>query len=115
MENELWSLIEACIQADPKDRINAVEAVRRCDAMCYADANRLEGTVSTYPHTYPNGGRGDCGFISPSAGKDVFFHLSEFFGDGSPKPGQRVSFVMYPGVPWPRVCPVLLLKPKVVE
>lgn len=109
LEDELWSLIEACIKSDPADRIDAEEVVRRCDAMCYADAPRIAGNIATYPLIYQNGGRGDCGFIF-SDGEEFFFHLSEFFGDGKPSQGQRVSYSLYPGVPKPRVCPVLLLK-----
>jgi len=111
LEQELWALIQSCLQVDPVVRLKADEAVQRCEALCYSATPRMTGVIKTYPHTYPNGRKATAGFIAVDGGGSAFFHLDEFFGAGvKPQVGQRVNFSKAPGKPNERCSPVLLLK-----
>ena len=110
LEQELWQLILACINIDPAARPTAEKIIQLCDALCYADARRQVGQISTFGGQYADGGRGNFGWLTDKANKPYFFHGSEFFGEPSPAAGQRVSFSMYPGLPDPRCSPVLLIR-----
>jgi eukaryotic-like serine/threonine-protein kinase len=111
LENELWALVQNCLQIDPASRISADEVVRRCEALCYSATPRKTGVIETYPMTYPNGGKANAGFILIDGGDSAFFHLSDFFSARvRPQVGQRVNFSMAAGKPKERCSPVLLLK-----
>lgn len=111
LEQELWALIQSCLQADPAMRPSADEIVQKCDALCYSVSPRKVGVIETYPIMYASGGKGNAGYIAVSGGSTTFFHRDEFFSTGeSPKVGQRVSFGTAPGRPKDRCSPVLLLK-----
>ncbi len=112
LEQELWALVQSCLQIDPAVRIKADEVVQRCEALCYSAKPRKTGVIETYPFTYANGGKAKAGFISVDGGGSAFFHLDEFFGAGvKPQVGQRVNFSIAAGKPKERCSPVLLLKP----
>jgi eukaryotic-like serine/threonine-protein kinase len=110
LEADLWNLIMSCLKPAPKDRPTANEVVEACDRMCYATSKRSLGTIDSFPGRYPNGAKGNFGFIADKQGSNHFFHGTDFFGAEGPKSGQQVSFSEYPGAPKPRVCPVLLLR-----
>jgi len=113
LENELWSIVERCLQFDPAVRPNAVQLVEEFNLLCYASMNRRIGCVREFNISYSGGGTGNCGFINDERGVGTFFHGSVYFGDLPAAEGQRVSFSVYPGVPNARCSPVLLLKPKI--
>lgn len=111
LEQELWALVQGCMQIDPTLRIKADEVLQRCEALCYSATPRKTGVIETYPMTYANGRKATAGFIAVDGGKSAFFHLSEFFSAGiKPQVGQRVNFSIAAGKPWERCSPVLLLK-----
>jgi serine/threonine protein kinase len=111
LEQGLWSIVMKCLQVDPKLRPTADDVIGACDQLCYTFGKRRTGTITTYPLKYKNGGVSESGFITINGTFDQsFFHSSDFFGDGIPKVGQRVSFTMFPGDPNPRSAPVLLLR-----
>ncbi|MBX9905836.1 MAG: serine/threonine protein kinase [Burkholderiales bacterium] len=111
LEQELWALVQGCLQIDPALRIKADEALQRCEALCYSATPRKTGVVETYPLKYRNGGTATAGYISVDGGGSVFFHRSEFFSAGvKPQVGQRVNFSKAAGKPNERCSPVLLLK-----
>ena len=111
LEQELWALVQSCLQIDPALRLKADEAVQRCEALCYSAKPRRTGVIETYPMTYPNGSKAKAGFVSVDGGGSAFFHLTDFFSTGvKPQVGQRVSFGIAAGKPRERCSPVLLLR-----
>jgi len=99
--DELWSIVEACLQFDPSGRPSADELVRRCDDLCYSSCVRRIGTISSFQFSA-------YGFIAPDDGlSNVFFHKDSYYG-ASPRVGQRVSFACFSsGTAAPRAIPVL--------
>lgn len=110
LEQELWALIMACLQIDPALRHSAKQVMDFCDALCYANAPREVGQISSYGARYADGGYGKFGRITDTGGHQRYFHRSDFFGADAPASGQKVSFCMYPGIPDPRCSPILLLR-----
>ncbi|MEE1882165.1 serine/threonine-protein kinase [Pseudomonas soli] len=111
LEDDLWDMIKRCLCIDPVGRPTMSQIVEEFNDLCYASTDRCLGTVGSFKIGYVGGGTGNCGFITESIGLSTFFHGTVFYG-GQPMEGQRVSFSKYPGVPYPRCSPVLLLKPK---
>ena len=111
LEQELWAIVQSCLQVSPALRPTANDVVQMCEALCYSAAPRKTGSIKTYPYRYQNGGEATAGFISVDDGDVAFFHLSDFFSVGvKPQVGQRVSFSIMAGKPKERCSPVLLLK-----
>lgn len=111
LEQELWDLLQRCLQVDPALRLKADEAVQRCEALCYSAAQRKTGVIETYPMTYSSGKKAAAGFIAVDDNGSAFFHVSDFFGMGvNPEEGQRVNFGIAAGSPKERCSPVLLLR-----
>lgn len=111
LEQELWVLVQSCLQINPALRPNADEVVQRCEALCYSMAPRKTGVIETYPITYSSGGKANAGFIAIDDDGSAFFHLSDFFSPGvKPQVGQRVNFGIAAGTPKERCSPVLLLQ-----
>jgi serine/threonine-protein kinase len=111
LEQELWALVQDCLQVDPDFRPKADEVVQKCEAFCYSVAPRMTGVISTYPIIYPNGGKAKAGFIEVDGNGTAFFHNTDFFSAGiKPKVGQRVNFGIAAGEPRERCSPVLLLQ-----
>lgn len=111
LEQELWVLVQSCLQINPALRPHADEVVQRCEALCYSVAPRKTGVIETYPITYPNGGKAKAGFIAIDGDGSAFFHFSDFFSPGvMPQVGQRVNFGIAAGKPRERCSPVLLLQ-----
>jgi serine/threonine protein kinase/cold shock CspA family protein len=113
LEQELWALVQSCLQIDPTLRPKADEIVKKCEALCYSAVPRRTGVIETYPLTYANGGVAKAGFIAMDDGGTAFFHSSDFFGEGvKPQQGQRINFGIAAGRPKERCSPVLLLQKK---
>ena len=111
LEQELWGLVQSCLQIDPAKRPHADKIVQSCEALCYAAAPRKTGVIETYPITYANGGTASAGFIAMDEGGSAFFHYGDFFGGGvKPQVGQRINFGLAAGRPKVRCSPVLLLQ-----
>jgi serine/threonine-protein kinase len=106
LTDELWSIIEACLQKDPSARPTADILVERCDTLCYANAPRLEGTINSFGQF-----RGAFGFIGTEEGNEIFFHRETMYG-AEPKIGLPVNFAQFRGSPRPRAYPVLALRTK---
>lgn len=112
LENDLWKLIESCLQVDENARPKASQLIVEFNSFCYASAKRRIGTVQRFKVPYADGGKGDFGFIDEEDEASSFFHRTVYVGDQAPSSGQRVSFSKYPGSPNPRCSPVLLVKPE---
>lgn len=111
IEKDLWSLIESCLVVDPSRRPDAQTLLQLSGQWCYANPERRLGTIESFGMTYASGGRSETGQILDAAGTEqYFYHVSEFYGVGKPKPGQRVCVGVYPGEPRKRAAPVLLLR-----
>lgn len=111
LEQELWSIIEACIQPDPTLRPTTEEIIMKCDNLCYSSIARQIGSVETFPLRYSSGGTANGGFVvDNSTLQSGYFHGSDFYGGVQPARGQRVNFGAYPGTPNPRCSPVLLIR-----
>jgi serine/threonine-protein kinase len=111
LEQELWALVQSCLQIDPALRPKADEVVQKCEILCYSASPRVTGVIQAYPLKYASGGTAKAGFIAIDSFNRVFFHSSDFFGAGAkPEVGQRVNFGIAPGKPNKRCSPVLLLQ-----
>jgi len=104
MGNELWQLIEACLNKAPDKRPSADDIVEYCSQLCYSDAERQYGLIESF-----RPGSGRWGYISDENDAQVFYHEDSYYG-GRPAEGQRVSFAAFPGSPCPRAFPVLPLR-----
>ena len=111
LEDELWRIVELCLQANPALRPSADDLVSVFDALCYTSTQRKTGTISMYPRRLPSGSISTSGFIQvDGVDESWFFHASDFYGSLGPKAEQRVCFGFFPGSPKPRCSPVLLVK-----
>lgn len=111
LEQELWALVQSCLQVDPSLRPKIGEVVQKCEAFCYSAAPRKTGVITTYPMTYSGGGKATAGFIKVDGYDTAFFHITDFFSPGiKPKVGQRVNFGIAAGKPKERCSPVLLMR-----
>jgi eukaryotic-like serine/threonine-protein kinase len=103
--DELWAVIESCLQLDTEARPLADDLVKRFAGICYSTAPRMTGWIKNYRI-----GTGDWGFIGSTEESDCFFHKESFYGN-KPEPGMAVNFAPFPGDPSPRAFPVLPLRP----
>lgn len=113
LEDGLWDIIQRCLSLEADNRPKSSEIVDAFNLLCYASTDRNVGHVSDFRISLYGGGTGNYGFIDAGVGGSTFFHNSVFFGNKAAAKGQRVSFSRYPGVPYARCSPVLLLKPGV--
>jgi serine/threonine protein kinase len=102
---EVYKLIQACLQVNPAERPTADELVRRCEKLCYPNAEREFGTVAKFDNKY-------WGFIAAERGKQVFFHIESVYGDKQLKVGDRVWFARHRGGGSDRAFPVTKLAQK---
>jgi serine/threonine-protein kinase len=107
--DELWEIVTACLRTDPGARPTADQLIKTCSALCYSDASRRAGIVTSYRR-----GSGDWGFIHADAGDDVFFHSDSYYGP-KPEERKRVCFACCTGSPSHRAHPVLPLKPLLIS
>lgn len=111
LEQELWNLVTSCLKVDPQQRPSASDLLTNCGTWCYVTSDRRQGEILNFRVGYASGGRSDTGTIQDEiTGTRYFYHASEFYGPGNPAAGQRVSVGIYPGAPYPRAAPVLLLR-----
>jgi eukaryotic-like serine/threonine-protein kinase len=102
--DELWTLIDSCLQLDPKKRPTCDQLVKSFSSICYSGAARKKGQIKNYGF-----GTGEWGFISSKGSDDCFFHKDSFYGK-KPEPGIHVNFAPFPGDPKSRAFPVLPLR-----
>jgi len=102
--DELWQLVQMCLNKDPSNRPSADDIVEYCSQLCYSDAQRQYGLVDS---VRPGSGR--WGYISDENDARVFYHEDSYYG-GKPTEGQRVSFAAFAGSPSARAFPVLPLR-----
>ncbi|MGJ5176496.1 serine/threonine-protein kinase [Bradyrhizobium oligotrophicum] len=102
---ELYSLVEKCMRKDPAERLTADELVLACERLCYTNAPREFGVVSSLKYNR-------YGYISSDDPEkpDVFYHVESVYGSESVSVGQKVWFSRYPGTPRARAFPVVLAK-----
>jgi len=111
LESEILVLVEKCLKVDPSQRPSATQLLELCGSWRYAVSDRKLGVVASYGVAYASGAKSKSGYINDlSAPVKYFFHISEYYGVGSPQIGARVSVGVYPGDPHPRAAPVLPLK-----
>jgi len=101
--DELYDIILLCLNKNPSERPTSDALVNICGGMCYQVARREIGRVTTIKYN-------SWGFIScASGGDDAFFHLENVYGV-KPSVGDHVCFSKYPGEPYPRAFPVVVMK-----
>ena len=102
--DELWIIIEQCMQKKADARPTADQLVQKLSAICYSTAERQLGVIYNYKvHRAP------WGFIRTDDMDDYFFHKSSFYG-ANPSDGAKVNFAPFLGKPNARAFPVLPLK-----
>jgi serine/threonine protein kinase len=100
--NQLYELILLCLKKNPEERPTAEQLVQQCEKLCYPVVDRKEGIVDEYP-------RGDWGIIKSNDGRKIFFHLDSVYGE-KPQLGSKVCFSEFPGSPYNRAHPVVLMQ-----
>ena len=103
--NEIWGIINRCLQLKPELRPTADQLITLCENLCYTSEGRSVGAIIQFKP-----GNGDWGFIRKINGAKVFFHGQNYCGD-SPEITGRVNFSDYVGEPFARACPILPIKP----
>ena len=104
LADAIWLIVAKCLVPDPAARLTAAGLLQACSELCYSDATRSRGTVSSAP-----AGPRHWGLIKCDDGEIVFYHEDSYYG-GQPSCGTRVSFAPYPGSPRRRAHPVLPLR-----
>ncbi|MDJ0507736.1 MAG: serine/threonine-protein kinase [Crocosphaera sp.] len=102
--NELYQLIIKCLQKKSDDRPTAQELVQLCEKLCYPIVKRQTGTCG-YLHPKYNWGS----IESDDKKQKIFFHFDSVYGN-KPTVGSRVCFSQFPGSPYPRAHPVILIQ-----
>jgi serine/threonine protein kinase len=97
---ELYGLIQACLQREPTDRLSADNLVIKCEKLCYPNTARELGVVRRFDNPR-------WGFIAADCGGDVFFHVESVFGTSQLQIGDRVLFARHKGGGSDRAFPVL--------
>jgi serine/threonine-protein kinase len=103
LADEIHQILIACLSKDPSARPSANQLAIRCEALCYSVDKRFAGVCSAIRPP------GNTGFISQDGGGIVFFHRQSVYGP-MPSVGDRVSFSSFPGYPYPRAHPIVLIK-----
>lgn len=106
LENDLWTIIQDCIRADPNARPTAKDILDQFDSICYSNEKRSLGSISDFGDPYRETGH----IYRNEDYKRLFFHSSEFYGVTAPNAGQNVSFSTFQGSPYDRCTTILLLK-----
>jgi serine/threonine protein kinase len=105
LTDDLWNIVTTCLQKETAKRPTADQLVEMCERLCYSSEDRRTGSIQSFA----GAGRGNWGFIDVDGDGQVFFHRDSFYGEKITV-GDKVSFASFPGVPQPRVFPVLPLK-----
>lgn len=99
---DLQSAVEACLTYNQQDRPTASELVEVCSKLCFADAERQVGQVIEH--------KGHSNFfIRSRTGEKIYYHRSSAYGQVDPKVDDEVVFSAYPGHPYPRAHPVVII------
>jgi serine/threonine protein kinase len=100
--NQLQSLIQHCLQHDPKARPTASSLATKFADLCYSTEPRHTGIVASIYYR-------SWGFIQQDEGPQVFFHFNSVYGP-RPRRDERVLFAKYRGGGAERAFPVVKLK-----
>lgn len=103
--NQLWKIIERCLQKEPGSRPTADELVGEFSKVCYSLSERQTGQIKNFI-----GNNESRGFISCKDSNDVFFHVDSFYSSETPTIGMKVNFAKFDGEPKPRAFPLLPIK-----
>jgi serine/threonine protein kinase len=95
---EVFEIVQACLERDTDQRLDAQQLVERTSCLCYGVTSRRWGTVVDK--------KWKTGRIRADDGEQVFFHASCVYGP-RPEPGDRVMFASFDGEPMARAFPVL--------
>jgi eukaryotic-like serine/threonine-protein kinase len=101
--NELYELILECLNKNPVNRPTADDLVQRCEKLCYPVVERQIGTCSDLHPTW------SWGKILSDNGETIFFHFDSVYGN-KPTLGSRVCFSAFPGSPYQRAHPVVVIQ-----
>lgn len=101
LSQSLQSIVELCLQKDPKLRPTASQLVAHCEKLCYSFIPRVTGVVS-----WKNGAQ--CNLASEVG--TIFFHTDSLYGPGPVVTGARAIVAAHPGAPYPRAHPVVLAR-----
>lgn len=100
---ELFALIEKCLQIDPTGRPTAEELVRECSRLCYRAELRRVGTIKSFQHDA-------WGFLATPGFPDTFYHKDSIYGAAKAETGDRVLYSEYDGGGANRAFPILLMR-----
>lgn len=102
LAEEIYSIIQLCLQKDASLRPPADALVQLCERLCYPACTRLLGTIK---HIDPKHGK--WGFITAFP-RDVFFHIESTYGR-TPQLEDEVCYAAFPGHPVARAHPIIAL------
>jgi len=104
---ELQEVVDKCLSYDPADRPTADQLVSLCGSLCYSTAERIECKLQNMIQG------GYSGLLTSKRGK-LFFSMKSVYGLKSPNESENtsVSVSRYPGTPYDRAHPVLVIAPK---
>ncbi|UZH01154.1 serine/threonine protein kinase (plasmid) [Pantoea anthophila] len=106
LEDELWHLIQECLNPDASVRPTADDVLARFDEICYSNDERFRGVIESYGIPFDS-----TGFIRDiDTAEKWFYHSSEVYGKSSFEAGEEVCFNTFPGYPRGRCATVLILK-----
>ncbi|WP_294305643.1 serine/threonine-protein kinase [uncultured Sphingomonas sp.] len=97
---EIMDLVQKCIIKDISLRISSDELASLCSQLCYSDAKRHFGVVSTLDYE-------KYGFIQPENGLPVFYHRNSTYNMPNLAVGTKVWYSHFPGTPRNRAFPVV--------
>jgi serine/threonine protein kinase len=106
LEDNLWKIMELCLNRDIAGRPSADELVSMLGDLCYSTSVRHEGVVAQIGIPL---NRNAC--FAEADNRRFFFHRSAFRGfDNVLAEGQRVNFSAFSGTPFDRADLVVLLR-----
>jgi hypothetical protein len=100
LADSLKSVVDQCLEYDKSKRLTAAQVVQQCEDLCFNYRERMQGVVSEVIKAR--------GFINTPTGK-VFYHSRSVYGRNMPSVGSQVIFSTYPGSPFPRAHPIVVL------
>lgn len=104
--SDILAIIEMCIVKDIAKRANCDDIVLACSQLCYSDAERKFGVISSLEYDA-------YGFASVEGGGNIFYHRNSTYNIKKLSVGDRVWFASFPGNPRPRAFPVVAARPKI--
>jgi serine/threonine-protein kinase len=104
LSEQLQSIVENCLQYNPKDRPSADELKEKLSEICYINVYRTEGTVSNLIQN------GYSGFANdPNGG--IFFSMESVYGTRRPSDStnNKICYSRFPGSPRYRGHPIIVI------